>query len=182
MGGTGQLQPAQSEAQRCERRIPLRLDLLRQGVVLILRPAKPDLVDSQPVERLPRLDETGQVIPVLVRRNQEIDLASRERDNVLDHVGHFRHRIGRAEDDAAVDHHVERPLAAVGARQRNQEAIAQPLPVHADLCAVACGAPRACGRTAPRRRGPFCSLAGQRALLSVEVMHQGERLVAAPIV
>lgn len=61
---------------------------------------------------------------MLVGHDQQIDPPAGDFDDIVHHLIHDCARIGRTQNDTAVNHHVERLLAAVGARQRDQETIA----------------------------------------------------------
>ncbi len=170
-----ELQTTEPEAQRSECCVPLRFEFLGQRIVSIFRPTEPDLVDLEFVKRVLGLHKTGNMIPVLVRCQQEVDLALRGRDNVFDHFGHLGGRIRGAQDDSTIDQDPVRTVT-IGTRQRNQKAIAQALSVHSDLRAIAARTLRICAGAAPSAFGIFLRLASHGALLSVHAMHHGERL------
>jgi hypothetical protein len=111
-------------------------------VLWILCPREPDLADlDRVVDRL-RLQKAGEVIPVLVRDDQPVEVPAGRVADALRDLLHALRRVGCPLQHTAVDQQMAR-LAAVGARQ--QEAVAEALPVHADaqlhqnLCNIAKG-------------------------------------------
>jgi hypothetical protein len=76
-------------AQRRDHLRPAGFQRLRLRIVRILRPAHPDIGELDPVQRLAGLQKARQVIPVLVRHHQQVDLAAGDRGDVLHHGIHF---------------------------------------------------------------------------------------------
>src|SRR5262249_53874767 len=84
-----ELQATEPEAQRSECCVPLRFELSGQRIASIFGPTEPDLVDLEFVKRVLGLHKTGNMIPVLMRCQQEVDLALRGGDDVFNHFGHL---------------------------------------------------------------------------------------------
>ncbi len=150
-GGAGHLHVQRAEPQRREGLGAVAVQLPCEVVGGILGPRHPHLADGELLERLPRLNEAGDMVPVLVGGEQQIDLAAGRDDDVGHHLVHRGRCFRRAEYHAAIDH--DEVLAARLRRQGDQEAIAQAVAVHAHLRAVAlaCRARGAPGRGGLRR-------------------------------
>ena len=72
-----QLHPDGDLRERHPNRIVLAAKLVRQRIVGIFRPAHPDLVDRQLGKQLLRLEKPGEMVPVLMGCDQQIDMARR---------------------------------------------------------------------------------------------------------
>ena len=103
--------------------------LVRKLVLRVLGPGEPDLADFEGVEDRSRLQESGQVIPVLVSDDEPVELPVRRVVHALSHVLHPLLGISRSLEHAAVD---EEMALAVPVGAGEQEAVAEALPVHAD--------------------------------------------------
>jgi hypothetical protein len=102
-------EPSGGAVEAGDRLLLIALELARERVARILGPAQPDLAHLQlRVEGLARLEEPGQVIPMLVGGHHDVDESACCFGDVLDRVAQAldRVRLG-AEHQAAVDHHVE---------------------------------------------------------------------------
>jgi len=93
---------------RLELKAELVLELLRPRVAGLLRPGQPHLVDGDGVEHRLGLHESRDVVPVLVRRHDDVEVPARGRLQVGHHARHRGGRVLRAHDDATVDEHMHR--------------------------------------------------------------------------
>src|SRR4051794_30763756 len=71
------------------------------------------------------------MIPMLMRHNQEAELALDCLDDVLNHGLHLGGSILGSEDHTAIDQDIKRSAIVTG--QGDEKAVTQALPVHSDL-------------------------------------------------
>lgn len=143
--------PVQAEPQRGEALLPLLPQLLGEVVGGVFGPRHPHLFDVHAVEHGLRIEEARDVVPVLVRDHEHIELLVGRLGDVLGDGGDERLCFWGAEDHATIDEEVKLLPAALG--EGEQEAIAQPLAVHADADT---GRPVAAFRGVGGRSGLSC--------------------------
>ena len=100
-------------------------------VAWIFGPRQPHFPDLQRFKRGLRLYKAAEVIPMLMCGDQHIEAPAGRLGDVVYNLVHEGRGVSSAQDHSAVHEHVEGLARVLG--QRNQEAVAQSLAVHADL-------------------------------------------------
>jgi hypothetical protein len=111
-----------------------------------------------------------------MRNDQKVYDPARCSHDIVDDIRHPGGGIGRSEDHTAVDHDIVIAAAAVRSlEERDQEAIAKPLPIHPNLRAIM--GVRCAAVLADPRAARLCCDTGHANLLSVRSVQQGEWLI-----
>ena len=111
---------------------------VRERVVWGLGPGHPGLLDGEVAKvRVHLLPDTVQMILVLVRDDDQIELTARGLSDVFDDVADLvvMHKCGRSWLVSTVDEHIHR-MAAILTRQRQKKAVTMPLAVHPHCDAI----------------------------------------------
>lgn len=114
----------------------LALEILGRGIAGVLGPGHPDLSDVEGVENLGGVVEPGDVVPMFMGRHQGLKFALGFGGDAFRHPEDFLAAVRGAAQDAAVD---ENMVGAAIAVKGEEEAIAQPLAIHADAHLAAAG-------------------------------------------
>ena len=69
----------------------------------ILRPRDPNLPELHFIEEIFRLEEPGDVVPMLMGKNKNINFLIRRLHHVLDYFCHYRLGVCRGDSNAAID-------------------------------------------------------------------------------
>jgi hypothetical protein len=141
---------------RASRQLMCRLaqfvsELVREVIIWILGPCDPDRGRREFLERILGLDETRQMVPVLMSYRDDVDALIGVMDQVLNHPSHRVDCSFRAEHDAAIDQKLE--VVAIRSLHPDQNAVAEPLTIDPD------GSPRSVSVTC----APVKALVGGRA-------------------
>ena len=137
--GAGRARPEIREARQplrraddpIERPLSAPVEARCNRIFGVLGPRHPDLADLQAIsaEKVLRLGEAREMVPVLVGDDEDLDPTSGGLKNVLRYHPHFRLRLLGAKQDAEVDQHVDGLFVLAGECQ--EKAVPQPLPEHA---------------------------------------------------
>ena len=117
------------QADRSNQVVLVLLDLTCQRIGRVLRPGDPHTLHVECVERFSLRREAGDVILVLVGRDQDVEPSPGFRDNVLNDVRHPHIGFLRTES-STINEHVYRVV--FGHEERDQKTVPQPLAVHPD--------------------------------------------------